>query len=48
MRERLQEVRSKLKTAEKKIDYLKLKIKESHKRLSIEVDDEQHEGCKGA
>ena len=44
MRERLQEVRSKLKTAEKKIDYLKLKIKESHERLSIAVDDELHEG----
>ena len=37
-------MRSKLKTAEKKIDYLKLKIQESILRLGITVDNELDEG----
>jgi len=41
MKERL---RPKLNTAEKKIDYLKLKIQESNLRLGITVDNELDEG----
>ena len=40
MKERLEEVRSKLMTEEKKLEYLKLKIQESNLRLGNTVDNE--------